>query len=280
VGPSGNRLVGDGGLGVIPTAAPAVSASRLAVGYSGRAVLDGVDLTIEPGRLVALVGTNGSGKSTLLKTLVGLLAPISGELSVLGAEPGQAPARVAYVSQFHPNAFVLPLRARDVVRMGRFADHGLLGRLGPADDALVDGALERLAITDLAKRPLRDLSGGQQQRTYLAQALARQADLLVLDEPTAGIDARGQEVYQQAVRDEMARGASVVVATHDIGEAARADLVLLLAGRVVAAGPPEQVLTTEHLLETFGVSIRELEGTLVVTEEPHGHEHGHDHGLN
>jgi ABC-type Mn2+/Zn2+ transport system ATPase subunit len=250
-----------------------VSATGLSVGYGALVVVDGIDLTVEPGDVVALVGTNGSGKSTLLKTIVGLLPPMRGDLAVLGSAPGASPAKVAYVSQFHPNAFVLPLRARDVVRMGRFAEHGLLGRMGPVDDELVDGALRRLAVSDLARRPLRDLSGGQQQRIYLAQALARRAELLVLDEPTAGVDARGREIYEQAIAVERERGAAVVVATHDIGEASRADHVVLLAGRVVAHGPPEQVLDTEHLLETFGVSIRRLEGGWLQTEEPHGHEH-------
>lgn len=254
----------------------ALEASRLAAGYERTAVVRGLDLRVAPGEMLALVGTNGSGKSTLLKTIVGLLEPVGGDLRVLGALPGRQPARLAYLSQFHPNAFVLPLRVRDVVRMGRFANHGLLGRMGRSDEQLVDEALRRTGITGLAGRALRDLSGGQQQRTYLAQVLARRADLLVLDEPTAGVDAAGRTAYERAVAEELARGAAVIVATHDIGEAARADQVVLLAGRVVAQGPPSEVLTADHLLDAFGVGLQRLGVDLIATEDPHGHDH-HDH---
>lgn len=255
-----------------------VDARGLAVGYDGVAVVDGIDLAAGEGCLVALVGTNGSGKSTLLRTLVGLLPPVGGSVTVLGAEPGASPRRVAYLSQFHAAGSVLPLRARAIVRMGRFAEHGLLGRMTRHDETLVDEALERMGIAALAERAVRDLSGGQRQRTYLAQVLARRADLLVLDEPTAGLDLAGQERYEQVVGEERARGATVVVATHDIGEAARADHVLLLAGRVVASGPPEAVLTPDRLLETFGIALRGLGEGLVVTERAHAHEHEHEVG--
>lgn len=253
-----------------------VRAAGLAVGYAGRAVVAGLDLAVGPGSVLALVGTNGSGKSTLLKTIAGLIPPVSGEVEVLGGAPGTQAQRLAYLGQFHRGSFVLPLRARQVVRMGRYANHGLLGRLGPVDEDLVDEAMARTGVSDLAARPLAELSGGQQRRTYLAQVLARRADLLVLDEPTAGIDAGGREVYEQAVAEERARGATVVVATHDIGDAQRADVVVLLAGRVVAAGPPDRVLTPGHLIDAFGIGLHPVEGGLVVAERPHGHdEHGH-----
>lgn len=273
--PTSDRPIGDGG-GV--AGAPVVVAEGLAVGYRGHAVVTGLDLRLDGGQILALVGTNGSGKSTLLKTIAGLLAPMAGRLEVLGAAPGRTPARMAYLGQRHSHDFVLPLRVRDVVRMGRFANHGLLGRMGRLDEELVDEAMARTGVEALARRPLADLSGGQQQRTYLAQALARRADLLVLDEPTAGIDAVGRDVYERAVLDERARGAAVVVATHDIGEAQRADAVLLLAGRVVAAGPPAEVLTPAHLLDAFGVGLQAVDGGgFLAPEEPHAHDHGQPH---
>jgi ABC-type Mn2+/Zn2+ transport system ATPase subunit len=123
--------------------------------------------------------------------------------------------------------------------------------------------------------PLRSLSGGQQQRTYLAQALAHQADLLVLDEPTSGLDAGGRERYLKAIDDELNRGASVIVATHDIqDEAAICQQVMLLARKVVALGAPQQVLTPEALLETFGIVISGGK-RLEVLETKHGHDGGH-----
>lgn len=251
----------------------AVRARSMSVGYDDRTVVGGIDLDVSPGEMLALVGTNGSGKSTLVKTLVGLLAPIGGDVSVLGSRPGSTPDRLAYLGQFHASGFVLPIRVRDVVSMGRFANLGLLGRFGSTDRALVEAGLERMGIADLAERPLRDLSGGQQQRTFLAQVLARGADLLVLDEPTAGVDAAGRAIYDSAIAEELDRGASVVVATHDIGEASRASKVLLLAGRVVACGEPAEVLTTENLVDAFGISVRPLGEGLILTERPHAHRH-------
>ncbi len=270
-----------------PNDGPALQATGLTIGYRSAPVVTGIDLDLPRGAVLALVGSNGSGKSTLLKTLVGLLAPLDGDLQVLGQpagpshhrpSPGRA-AAVAYLSQFHLERSALPLRARDVVRMGRFARHGLWGRLRQADHDAVAAAMARMGIEHLADAALRALSGGQRQRVHLAQVLAAEADLLLLDEPTAGLDAPGQERYEQAVADETARGAAVVVATHDIGEAARADQVMLLAQRVVAYGPPPVVLVPDKLLETFGIALRNVDGELLRTGDDHGHDHpaGDDH---
>jgi ABC-type Mn2+/Zn2+ transport system ATPase subunit len=141
-------------------------------------------------------------------------------------------------------------------------------------------SLHIMGIEKLADAPLRSLSGGQQQRTYLAQVLAHQADLLVLDEPTSGLDAGGREKYLRAIDDELHRGASVIVATHDIQEeAAICQKVMLLARKVVAYGAPQQVLTSEALLETFGIVVSG-EKHLHVLETIHGHDDIERHGLN
>ncbi len=254
--------------------APAIAARDLSVGYRGVPLVAGIYLVVPSHSSLALVGTNGSGKSTLLRTLVGLLPAVAGSLVVLGARPGGAPRRLAYGAQFHASGFVLPLRAIEVVRMARYPERGLLGRLRSEDHDLVEWAMETMGVRDLARSPLRSLSGGQQQRVYLAQALARQADLVVLDEPTAGLDAGGRELYLQAFAAELARGASIVTATHDIAEAAEYDQVLLLARRVVALGPGAEVLTADRLLETFGILVRdrheEHRGRFVVAERERG----------
>ncbi|MCC6222147.1 MAG: metal ABC transporter ATP-binding protein [Thermoleophilia bacterium] len=259
----------------------AASLTGAAVGYGGRVVVDGIDLELPPGASLALVGTNGSGKSTLLRTLVGLLDPCGGKVRVLGGRPGAAPERVGYLGQFHASGSVLQLRAADVVRMGRFAGKGLLGRLDDGDRRLVREALERMGAAAFAGEPVASLSGGQRQRVYIAQALARRADLLVLDEPAASLDAAGRALLDEALAAERRRGAAIVTATHDIGDAMRSDLVLLLARRVVALGPPRQVLTPEALLQTFGLAIRALEGGIMVMDSSHGHGEGdptpHDH---
>lgn len=247
-----------------------VLARGLSVGWGSHRVVDGIDLSLGEGRTLALVGTNGSGKSTILRTLAGLLPPMAGELQVCGGPPGTQPRRVAYLGQFHPQGFMLPLRARDVVAMGVFPDRGLVGRLRSSDHRRVGEAMDRLQISHLARRPLRDLSGGQQQRVYIAQALAWNADLLLLDEPGAGLDVSALELLSGVVADERARGASVAVATHDIRDAQASDHVMLLAGRVVASGAPDVVLTTEYLSETFGlVSVDGPDGLALPVEHEH-----------
>jgi ABC-type Mn2+/Zn2+ transport system ATPase subunit len=251
-----------------------IQAEGLAVGYGGRPVVTGIDLVVREQTSLALVGTNGSGKSTLLKSLMGLLPPVSGRLEVFNGAPGSSAVRLAYLSQAHAAGFVLPLRAIDVVRMARFSARGLTRRFTSEDHDLVAWGLQTMGVEALASQPLRSLSGGQQQRVFLAQVLARRADLIILDEPTAGLDAGGRERYLQAFAGELERGAALVTSTHDIGEAVEYDQVLLLAGRVVALGPGREVLTADRLLETFGILLRdphkEHAQRFVVAEVAHG----------
>ena len=251
-----------------------IRAEQLAVGYDSRPIVQGLTLDLGAGQALALVGMNGAGKSTFLKTIAGLQPALAGRLEVLGTHPGGVSGRVAYLSQFQSSGLILPLRAVDVVRMGRFPAHGLLGRMTTEDDDLVVASLKRMRVDGLANAPLRSLSGGQQKRVYLAQILAQNSDLLVLDEPTAGLDAAGKEVYAEALKKELARGASIVVATHDIREAATCDLVMLMARRVVALGPAREVITAEALLETFGIIlVSQAQGRdLAVVESEHGHD--------
>ena len=232
-----------------------LSAQHLDIGYNHDTVVSDISVQLKCGQSLALVGTNGSGKSTLLKTIVGLLQPLSGEIIALGKKPGSVPHGIAYLSQFHVSGFVLPLRAIDVVRMGRFSKLGLWGRATKKDEGLVMAAMKTMGIDQLANTPLWYLSGGQQQRTYIAQVLAHRADMLVLDEPTAGLDAAGQEIFSQAMKSELSRGATIITATHDIKEAALCDLVMLLARQVVAIGTPQEILTPDLLLKTFGIQI-------------------------
>ena len=251
---------------------PIIRAGALDIGYAGEVVVPGISFELPAGQAFAVIGTNGSGKSTLLKTIVGLLPPLGGELTIFGLPPGNNPARIAYLGQFHASGFVLPIRAVDVVRMGRFPLRGLWRRMGREDEEIARSAMRTVGVENLADAPLRSLSGGQQQRVYLAQVLAHRADLLVLDEPASGLDAGGRELYLQAVQAELRRGASVIMATHDIQEeAALCHQVLLLARRVVALGVPAKVLTPDALRETFGIVVAGGQ-KLHVLEHPHGHE--------
>ena len=229
-----------------------IHASSLAVGYGKRPVVDNISLNLQPGELLVLIGTNGSGKSTLLKTLAGLIHPMHGELSLLGSAAGQLPTRVAYLPQHPVSSHTLPLCVQDVVAMGRYAHLGLFKRSTDADRLIVLESMKRTGIDSHANDPIRDLSGGQQQRTHLAQVLARQAEVLLLDEPTAGLDLNGRQAVADLIATERARGVTVVLATHELADAESADAVMLLAQRVVALGAPSEALRDEYLRECFG----------------------------
>jgi ABC-type Mn2+/Zn2+ transport system ATPase subunit len=229
-----------------------IRTAHLAVGFGHHRIVDDVNIHTHAGDLVTLIGTNGSGKSTLLKTLAGMIPPIAGSVEVLGGAPGSSPTRVAYLPQHPVSSHTLPLRARDVVTMGRFAHLGLFRRISADDRRIVGEALHQAGAEGFADTALRDLSGGQQQRTHLAQVLARQAEVLLLDEPTAGLDIVGKRAVADIVAAERARGVTVVMATHDLNDAESATSVLLLAQRVVAFGPPSEALRDENLRECFG----------------------------
>jgi len=257
-----------------------ILAKSLDIGYRNEAVVRGINFNLKKGEAMALIGTNGSGKSTLLKTIVGLLETIDGDLSVFGMPPGNNHRRIAYLGQFHNSGFVLPIRAIDLVRMGRYPLHGLWRPMGKKDDEIALASMAAMGVENLANASIRSLSGGQQQRVYLAQVLAHQADLLVMDEPATGLDAGGRELYLKAIKDELCRGASVIMATHDIQEEATlCHQVMLLAHRVVAIGPPGKVMTSKALLEAFGVVVAG-ENRLHVLECKHGHDDNERQGLN
>ena len=229
-----------------------IIASDLSVGYGHRAVVEHVGFSLAPGELLVLIGTNGSGKSTLLKTLAGLIEPMTGDVVVAGGRPGSQPTTVAYLPQHPVSSHTLPLCVHDVVGMGRFARLGLFKRTTDADRRVVLESMRRTGIDTQADDPLRDLSGGQQQRAQLAQVLAREASVLLLDEPTAGLDVTGRRLVAEIIEQERHRGVTVVMATHELSDAENATSVMLLAQRVVAFGAPETALRDDHLRECFG----------------------------
>ncbi|PVD06725.1 heme ABC transporter ATP-binding protein [Streptomyces sp. CS147] len=233
---------------------PAVEAAGLSVRLGQRQVLDSVDLTAHAGEVVALVGPNGAGKSTLLAALAADLAPASGEVRI-DSRPAAAwsAPELALRRSVLPQAAVLsfPFPVEDVVRMGRAPWAGT--EREDEDDAAVAAAMAATEVTRFAARPFSALSGGEKARVALARVLAQRAPLMLLDEPTAALDLRHQELVLRICRERAAAGDAVVVVLHDLGlAAAYADRVAVLHdGRIAELGPPEAVFSGELLGEVY-----------------------------
>lgn len=224
-------------------APPDIRIAELSAGYRGHPVLHELSVAIPGGQITALVGPNGSGKSTLLGVLAGVITPTTGTLS-----PG--PARPAFVVQHSSVPATLPITVHETVAMGRWAHRGAWRRLTRRDRTIVRDYLDRMDIADLADRRLDTVSGGQRQRALLAQALAQESGLLLLDEPTTGLDSLAQQEISDAIRRVGDQGVTVVHATHSREDALRADHCLLLrGGRIAAQGDPHTVLHGERTAE-------------------------------
>lgn len=234
---------------------PVVQADGLSLGYGSRTAVAASDFTIPAAAVTAIIGANGSGKSTLLHAVAGVLAPRSGRLSVLGQAPSSARRRLSYVLQSVAVPTGTPITVQETVGMGRYPTLGLWRRRRPADRERVAVAMRQLEVTDLAGRHLTELSGGQRQRVYVAQGLAQDHDLLLLDEPLTGLDLTSARTIDTIIYDERDQGRAVVFTTHDLDQALAADHVLLMNGRVLAAGPPRQVLTKHNLEIAYGLGV-------------------------
>lgn len=212
----------------LPAPPPAIVRLRgVHVAFAGRAALSDVDLDIEPGAVTVIAGPNGAGKSTLLEVIAGTRRPVSGTRAAAGA--------IAFVPQRTAVSDRLPVTVRDVVTVGVWGRIGAWRRLDADARAAVDDALQRLRITELAALSFAALSGGQRQRTLLAQGIARGAELLLLDEPTTGLDSDSAERIRAVMRVEAERGAAVVCVSHDPAVIDAADRIVRLAdGRVLA----------------------------------------------
>lgn len=225
------------------------------VRYGGVTALADSDFAIPAAGSTAVIGPNGAGKSTLLSIVAGIEDIAGGTLVVLNGPPAEMRGRVAFVPQATKVNDVLPVTVREVVSMGRYASLGFVGRWSVTDRRRVTESLQRLDLLDLAGRHLRELSGGQRQRVFVAQGLAQDRDLLLMDEPTASLDLVSTEIIAGVIAEERGLGHPVVVTTHDLGEARGADHVILLAGAVIAEGAPDRVLTAEYLSRAYGLEL-------------------------
>ena len=230
-----------------------LSVRDVTVAYHRKPVLWNVTLDIPVGSLVGLVGPNGAGKSTLLKTIIDMVPRVSGEVAVFGQVYRKSRHRVAYVPQRESVDWDFPATALDVVLMGTYGQLGWFRRAGRVERAAALEALRKMEIEHLAQRQISQLSGGQQQRTFLARALVQHADLYLMDEPFAAVDASTERAIVHLMRELQSQGKTIVVVHHDLHTVPTYfDFVVLLNMRLVAAGPTEDVFTEEFLQKTYG----------------------------
>jgi ABC-type Mn2+/Zn2+ transport system ATPase subunit len=236
-----------------PVAGKALSLHGVCAGYFGRDVLDEVAFDVEAGDFVGIIGPNGSGKSTLLKVIAGLHPAQCGSVSVFGGPPDPRRRIVGYVPQAESVNWTFPVTALDVVLMGRYGRLGLFHGPRKADVDIAREALAEVGMADRASSQIGELSGGQQQRVFVARALSQDPQLMLLDEPIAGVDATSQHAMFTLLEERQRRGMTIVASTHDLSCVATwFDKVLCLNHRVIAYGPPAEVLNDDTLSRTYG----------------------------
>jgi ABC-type Mn2+/Zn2+ transport system ATPase subunit len=245
-----------------------IEAASLAAGYDGTAAISGVTFSLRAGERMALLGPNGGGKTTLLRALLAELPALAGELRV--------GVRCATVPQTERSQLDYPVSALDVATMGALSRLPWWRRPGRHERAVALSALEQVGLGDLARKTFGKLSGGQRQRVLIARSLVQDAQVLLLDEPFAGLDRPASERLEALIGSLAAAGRGVVIATHDLEQARRWDTVLCLNRTQVAVGPPDRVLDLATLEQTYGGAIVELPGSGGRAILPPHHHHHRD----
>ena len=236
--------------------APILEVSDLSVRYETGQVLEDVTFHLHTAERIAVVGPNGAGKSTLFKVIAGVLAPSEGTVKIFGYNP-HGHICIAYLPQRSQVDWNFPVSVADVVMMGRSSKLGLLRWPKRRDWSFVHRCLQEVGLGELADRQISELSGGQQQRMFIARALAQEAELMLMDEPLSGLDVSSQEDIFTILDSLRHRQTTVMVATHDLEQAAeRFDRVLLLNHKVLGLGSPEEVFTPERLTNAYGGRLR------------------------
>lgn len=237
---------------------PALQVDSVTVHYGQVPALQEASVTIDPGRICGLVGMNGSGKSTLFKAIMGLVRPDSGAVRINGTDPARARRAgvVGYMPQSEDIDWAFPLSVYDVVLTGRYGQMGPVRRARPADKRAVEQALERVDLADYRHRQIGQLSGGQRKRAFLARCIAQEAELLLLDEPFAGVDTRSEATISALLREFADSGATILVSTHDLRALPDlADEAVLLMRTVLMHDRPDVVLQPQNLARAFGLDV-------------------------
>lgn len=232
---------------------PALEIHDLTVAFDRKPVLWNIDLKIPQGKLVGIIGPNGAGKSTLIKAVMGILPLSSGYTKLFNQEIEDVRHKISYVPQRESVDWDFPASVLDVVLMGRYAKLGLFKRPRRADRDVAMDCLKKVGMEAYAGRQISQLSGGQQQRTFLARALAQQADIYFMDEPFSGVDAATEKTIIDLLRTMTQTQRTVIVVHHDLQSVPQYfDWVILLNTRLVACGPTDEVFTQKNLQETYG----------------------------
>ena len=238
--------------GMNKTTSTAIEVSNLTVSYGPVPALLDISVQIPAGKLIGIIGPNGSGKSTLIKSMLGFVKPDVGSVEVFGQDVASVKGRIAYVPQRGSVDWDFPVTVREVAAMGRYGKRRWWQDLTKEDYYLAGEALEKVRMSEFANRQIGQLSGGQQQRVFMARALAQNADILLLDEPFAGVDAATESAILEVLQDTKASGKTVVVVHHDLATAAEYfDLLLLLKQRLFGFGAPAQVLDPTLLADVY-----------------------------
>ena len=246
----------------------------LSCGYDKQEVLSDVTMDIMEGDFVGLLGPSGSGKTTLLRTILGAVDIFQGEVEVEGVPTSQKKPKVGYVPQLETIDWNFPVTVQEVVLMGRTTDNRLFPWYRREDRMLAAEMMERLGIFDLAKRHIRELSGGQQQRVFLARALVGSRRILLLDEPTSGVDIKTRDDVMHVLHELNHQGITIIMTTHEINAVAvHLPWIVCMNGRVLAEGPPADVITSETLMLTYGADMPVIhyQGMTLVAESPHAY---------
>lgn len=246
---------------------PILDVRSVSVRFDGRPALEEITFHLHAGERVAVVGPNGAGKSTLFKVVAGVLTPSRGEVRIYGSGPRRHVC-IGYIPQRSQVDWNFPVSVADVVMMGRIARLGPLGWPRRRDWEFVRRALETVGLSDLAARQIGELSGGQQQRMFIARALAQEAELMLMDEPLSGLDTPSQQGLLSLLDELQGMNVTVMVATHDLDQAAQYfDRIMLLNRRMIAFGAPGEVLQAGKLVQAYGGRLQlSQEGTVFIDE--------------
>ena len=254
------------------TGEPIVELKGVTCGYDGHRVLSDVSLAITPGDFIGLLGPSGSGKTTLLRAVLGIVDLYDGQVMVNGIPTAQKRPRVGYVPQLETIDWDFPVTVEETVMMGRTMNNLAFPWFKRSERKLALDMLERLGISNLTKRHIRELSGGQQQRVFLARALVSSPSLLLLDEPTSGVDIKTRDDVMHLLHELNHQGVTVVMTTHEINAvAAHLPRIVCLNGRIIADGPPSEVFTPETFKQTYNADMPVIhyQGMTLVAESPH-----------